>query len=242
MTTTADAAPSTLDLAAVIAALQRVPGVEAAGLASAGDVDERPISRNTPDGRDGSRPELRLDLETDADEGVVALAVGTLLRERFGVGVDGDHFRLIEHAARIEGTSGAPEVEELRVVTSSRTCRAVVSLRARGVVVQGDAESAATGPGVARAVAEATLHAVEELTEDRIIGSVDAVVLPDADNPAPRVEVVLLLDIEGVEHPASGGASVGIDSRQAIARAVLNAVAEHLTDHLTEHLTGHLTD
>jgi len=203
-------------------------------------------------GADGQR--ILLDLEPGVDAAVVAHAVGSVLRERFDVGISAEDAQLVYRCARIATQEGQPEVDELRVVTGADNgAHALVALRVGDGVVVGRSQSAATEAGVARAIAEATLYAVEEMTEDGVVGSVEGVVVPrpftsgEADGgddtgtltgtltgmltgTLPEVEVALLLDVAGHERAVSGRAAAGADVRQAVVRAVLAAVFDHLAE------------
>jgi len=210
-------------------------------------------------GADG--PRVLLDLEPGVDAAVVAHAVGSVLRERFDVGINAEDAQLVYRCARIATQEGQPEVDELRVVTGADAgAHALVALRVGEGVVVGRSQSAATEAGVARAVAEATLYAVEEMTEDGVVGSVEGVVVPRPSTTGgadggdtgtltgpvtgtltgtvtgtvtgtlPEVEVALLLDVAGHERAVSGRAAAGADVRQAVVRAVLAAVFDHLAE------------
>lgn len=242
MTTAGTAAGADLDsgglLHPVLQAVAQLAGVAAATWSSLEPDAEAA-------GADGQR--LLLDLEPGADAAVVAHAVGSVVRERFDVGISAEDAQLVYRCARIATQEGQPEVDELRVVTGAGTgAHALVALRVGDGVVVGRSQSAATEAGVARAVAEATLYAVEEMTEDGVVGSVEGVVVPrpsttgEADGGGaltgtltgtlPEVEVALLLDVAGHERAVSGRAAVGADVRQAVVRAVLAAVFEHLAE------------
>jgi len=81
-----------------------------------------------------------------------------------------------------------------------------------------------SGPADA-AVATALLLALEELTEDAVIGSVESIAFPDGGGTA---SVRLRLDIDGAEVEAEASVPVLGHRPQALARAVLAAVEPHL--------------
>lgn len=216
----------------VLQALRNVPGVRSADI-----------------GRDeaGGAGLLRLDLATDVDEVEVASTVGRLLRERFGLGVDAGQVQMVEAAADFAaapvprsadaGGNGSAatdvvQVTVMNVASAGRKVIVTIVLRRGEREYRGEAPGTTTSDGVFRAVAAATLHAVEELTEDAVIGR-----LEHLDITGGAVSVVLVLDVDGVEITACGVSPVHSDPRQAIVRAVLEAVQSHLPTHLPDCAT-----
>ena len=205
----------------VLIALRGVPGVRSADI---GDDDE------------GGAGLLRLDLAADVDEVEVAATVGRLLREQFGLGVDAGQVQMVEAAENfaagplIPSPSGEPDLaspDEIRVavmnVTSAgRKVVVTIVLRRHGRDFRGEAPGSTSSYGVYRAVAEATLHAIEELTEDAVIGRLETLEVGE------QVFVALVLDVEGVEITSSAQSEIDADPRQAVVRAVLAAVQPHL--------------
>ncbi len=205
----------------VLLALRSIPGVRSADI---GDDDS------------GGAGLLRLDLASDVDEVQVATSVGRMLRERFGLGVDAGQVQMVEAAADFAAGSAPPDapsgsepdggdvrVAVMNVTSAGRKVMVSIVLRRGERESRGEAPGTTSSHGVFRAVAEATLHAVEELTEDAVIGRVEH--LDVADSVA---SIALVLDIDGVEVAASGVSPVHSDPRQAIVRAVLAAVQPHL--------------
>lgn len=196
---------ATPDPASIVAALREVPGVADAGL--------------DPDGEAGEV--LRLDLMAGVDEADVALAAGRLLRERFGLGVDAAAVTLCEEVFDL-----APEVERLQVVRAGREATATVGMS--DPTGSGEASGPATGRGVLRAVAEATLAAA---AGSRRSGGgsprLEALELGDLDG-VRTVRVVVHRDgndgAAGLPVVAVGTCVVRQDPRQAVVRAVLAAV------------------
>ena len=96
--------------------------------------------------------------------------------------------------------------------------RVGMSLDGRSAPGSAEAESAA------EAVGAAILLALEELTEDAVIGTIDGVRV-DSDGIA---RVRLRLDVDGTEELAEAEAAVLRSAPQAVVRAVLTAVEPHL--------------
>jgi hypothetical protein len=211
--------PSTaVSIDEVLLALRSIPGIRSADI---GDDDA------------GGAGLLRLDLAADVDEVEVATSVGRLLRERFGLGVDAGQVQMVEAAADFAPAPGAVEggfdaqggvrVTVMNVTSAGRKVTVSIVLRRGERECRGEAPGTTTANGVNRAVAEATLHAIEELTEDAVIGRLEHLDVTDA-----LASVSLVLDVDGVELAVSAASPVQLDPRQAIVRAVLEAVQPHL--------------
>jgi hypothetical protein len=179
---------------------------------------------------------LRLDLLTDVDEVEVASSVGRLLRERFGLGVDAGQVQMVEAASDFAAPaprsadpsetlpgSHPVQVAVMNVTSAGRKVTVTIVLRRGEREFRGEAPGSATSNGVNRAVAAATLHAVEELTEDAVIGRLERLSVLEG-----VATVELVLDVDGVEISVSGTSAVHLDPRQAVVRAVLEAVQPHL--------------
>jgi hypothetical protein len=210
---------SAVSIDEVLVALRSIPGVRSADIG---------------DDKAGGAGLLRLDLAADVDEVEVASSVGRLLRERFGLGVDAGHVQMVEAAADFAAAPSDPSefdpaghadvrVSVMNVTSAGRKVIVTIVLRRGERECHGEASGTTTSNGVYRAVAEATLHAVEELTGDAVIGWVDHLQVADG-----AASVVLMLDVGGVEIAVSAVSPVHSDPRQAIVRAVLEAVAPHL--------------
>jgi hypothetical protein len=188
----------------VMLALRSVPGVAGADL----EPDET-----------GGPGLLRLDLAPDVDEVTVAAAVGRVLRERFGLQVDAGLVQLVENAGQVAVDVHQPAVEWMQLVSAGRHVTARVSLRRRERAAVGEARETATPAGVYVAVAAATLHAVEELTDDVVCGRVENATVTDG-----RARVELALETDGDDELVGAEAPVRRDPRQAVIRAVLAAL------------------
>lgn len=191
------------DPSTVVAALREVPGVADAGLDGAA----------TGDGV------LRLDLDPGVDEAEVALAAGRLLRERFGLSIDAGAVAILEEAYDV-----SPDVERLQVVRAGRRATVTVALGPQDRAASGEASGPATGQGVLKTVAEATLRAIAG-RDATAAASLDSLELT-GEGASRRVRVCLRREPGGGGLPEliAGAAVVRQDPRQAVIRAVLAAL------------------
>jgi hypothetical protein len=201
------------DYAEIVAALRAVPGVAEAEV--------------EPDAEGGGLGLLRLGLTPGVDEVQVATSVGRLLRERFGLGVDADQVQLIEDAAvpgvPPQANGRRPVISRMRLVSSGLEVTAHVSLAYRDASVSGEATGTATQTGVHRAVATATLHAVEQLIGERARFEVDQVDITATGHERTVLVAVTMVTGSGTDR-LTGSAAVREDVRQATIRAALDAV------------------
>jgi hypothetical protein len=160
---------------------------------------------------------LRVELVDGADEQAVGAVVDALLRDRFGVTSE----TVVEDEIGPMPADGRLGLERL-VLTSGGGARAEVLLGLDGRTAPG----AADADGAAEAIAAALLLALEELTEDAVIGTIDNV-REDSDGVA---RVRLRLDVDGAEVVATGEAAVVRSRVQAVVRALLVAIEPHLPD------------
>jgi hypothetical protein len=204
------------DYAEIVAALRAVPGVAEA------DVE--------PDEHGGGLGLLRLGLSPGVDEVQVASKVGRLLRERFGLGVDADQVQLIEDAENLEVPSQPghrPVISRMQLVSSGLDVSASVSLMFQGRVVRGEATGTATQTGVQRAVASASLHAVEQLIDSLARFELEHVEVTPSGRDRTALVTVTMVSGSGTDR-LTGSAIVREDARQAVIRAVLDAVNRRL--------------
>lgn len=103
--------------------------------------------------------------------------------------------------------------------------------------VTGSAHSVATEQGILRAVAEATLNALSELTGDRLVAGIDSVAASVAGDPPIASVVVSLLTDRGDE-ALLGSSLVRNDPDRAIMRATLDAVNRRVEPWLEVDLAG----
>lgn len=212
----------------IVAALREVPGVAEA------DVE--------PDGEGEGLGLLRLGLAPGVDEVEVASAVGRLLRERFGLGVDADRVQLVEDMQTelddpdIEADEDddddrfRPAIRRMHIISSGLQVAAEVTLSVGERTALGRAEGTATQSGVQRAVATATLRAVEDLLSGKARFELDLVELTSTGRERAVLVAVTMLSAGGSEK-LTGAAAVREDVRQAAIRATLDALnrrVEHM--------------
>jgi hypothetical protein len=204
------------DYAEIVAALRAVPGVAEADV--------------VPDDDGGGLGLLRLGLSPGVDEVQVASRVGRLLRERFGLGVDADQVQLIEDAETLDVSSQSghrPVISRMQLVSSGLDVSASVSLTFQGRVVRGESTGTATQSGVQRAVAAASLHAVEQLISSRARFELEHVEVTASGRDRTALVSVTMVSGAGTDR-LTGSAMVREDARQAVIRAVLDAVNRRL--------------
>jgi hypothetical protein len=214
--------------AEIAAALRAVPGVA--------DADVQPDDA-------GGLGLLRLGLVPGVDEVQVATDVGRLLRERFGIGVDAERVQLVEDAEaewhEDEGTEGdspngdstvarrRPAIQRMHLVSSGLDVTATVTLSYGGVASPGEATGTATQSGVHRAVALATLRAVEQLLAVPARFELEHIEVTPTGRDRTVVVTLTMLGRAGSER-LTGAAAVREDVRQAVIRATLDALNRRL--------------
>jgi hypothetical protein len=204
------------DISAIVAALRAVPGVADA------DVE--------PDDHDGPGV-LRLGLVPGVDEVQVATQVGKLLRERFGLGVDADRVQLVEDADVVaelpdhpdDDRAPRPAIQRMHLVSSGLDITATVTLSHGGRSCICEATGTATQSGVQRAVAIATIRAVEGLLDDKVRFELEHVEVAPTGRDRTALVAITMLSAAGGEK-LTGAAVVREDARQAVIRATLDAV------------------
>lgn len=213
----------------LVTALRGVPGVS--------DADVQ------PDGS-GGLGLLRLDLEPGVDEAAVAGSVGQILRDRFGLGVDAGHVQVVEDAVTIEtdGSPGTvpsqrlaarPSIARMHLVSSGLDVTAAVTLSSGGLSAIGEARGSASQSGVHRAVATATLRAVEELVEGTVRFELEHLEVTPMGTERTVLVSLTMLSSRGTER-LTGAAGVREDVRQAVIRATLDALNRRLEMLLSE--------
>ena len=206
------------DYREIVAALRDVPGVSEA------DVE--------PD-TDGGMGMLRLGLMPGVDEVEVATVVGRLLRERFGIGVDAERVQIVEDADLARPSTGQsvpkqrpaerPAISRMHLVSSGLDVTASVTLSSGGRNAIGEGRGNASQVGVQRAVANATLRAVEELLGDVARFELDHLEVSQLGSERTVLVALSMLSSRGTER-LTGAASVREDVRQAVIRATLDAL------------------
>ena len=214
----------------LVTALRAVPGVADASVDADGDLGT-----------------LRLDLAAGADEAVVASGVSALLRDRFGLGVDADRVQVVEDVVTPAGERQAepeapvvpdqrsahrPAIARMHLVSSGLDVTASVTLSSGVRTAVGEARGAASQSGVHRAVATATLRAVEELVDGLVRVELDHLEITPMGTERTVVVALSLLTAQGAER-LTGAAAVREDVRQAVIRATLDALNRRLEMLLT---------
>ena len=206
------------DYGEIVAALRAVPGVADA------DVE--------PDAEGGGMGLLRLGLAPGFDEVQVATSVGRLLRERFGLGVDAERVQLVEDAEVPDepvvsrngnGVQQRPAIQRMHLVSSGLDISASVTLGFDDRSAVGEAQGTATQSGVQKAVALATLRAVESLIDGKARFELDHLEVTQTGRDRTVVAGVTLVTPSGSER-LTGAAVVREDVRQAVIRATLDAL------------------
>jgi hypothetical protein len=215
---------SVTDFREIVAALRDVPGVS--------DADVEPDA-------DGGMGLLRLGLEAGVDEVAVATSVGRLLRERFGLGVDAERVQIVEDAevhppsavtdveVPHQRLAGRPAISRMHLVSSGLDVTATVTLTSEGRTAAGEARGSASQSGVQRAVAGATLRAVEELSGDIARFELDHLEVSHLGSDRMVIVALTMLSSRGTER-LTGAAAVREDVRQAVIRATLDALNRRL--------------
>ena len=203
----------------VVDALRAVPGVAAA------DVE--------PDD-EGGMGLLRLGLDPGVDEVEVATSVGRLLREQFGLGVDAERVQIVEDADLLceaevpsQRAGQRPAISRMHLVSSGLDVTATVTLSSRGRVATGEARGTASSSGVQRAVAHATLRAVEALLDGEVRFDLEHLEVNQLGSERTVLVTLSLLSARGTER-LTGAAGVREDVRQAVIRATLDALNRRL--------------
>ena len=205
------------DFREIVAALRDVPGVSEA------DVE--------PDGN-GGMGLLHLGLKPGVDEVEVATTVGKLLRDRFGIGVDADRVRIVEDTSvstlpapsvPVQRTAEWPAISRMHLVSSGLEVTVTVTLSAAGRSAVGEGRGSASQIGVQRAVANATLRAVEQLLDGVARFELDHLEVSQIGAERTVLAGVSMLSAQGSER-LTGAASVREDVRQAVIRATLDAL------------------
>lgn len=222
---------SVTDYREIVAALRDVPGVA--------DADVEPDA-------DGGMGLLRLGLQAGVDEVAVATSVGRLLRERFGLGVDAERVQIVEDAqvqppppaaepdveVPHQRVAGRPAISRMHLVSSGLDVTATVTLTSDGRTAAGESRASASPTGVQRAVASATLRAVEQLSGDIARFELDHLEITQLGSDRTVVVSLTMLSSRGTER-LTGAAAVREDVRQAVIRATLDALNRRLETLLT---------
>ena len=199
------------NLNAIAAALRLLPGVAAASV--------------EPDASGGVDC-LRLALASDTDPHAVAQAASRLVHERFGTLLHRDQVQIVPAApepAIPAQRATRPAIVRTDLVTTGHSFNATVMLSAHSREVTGYARGATTGPGMQRAVAQATLQAVERLVGNGARLELDYVDVAQGGRDRTVLVSLTLVSDRGAER-LSGSAVVRDDESRAVVRATLDGV------------------
>ncbi len=223
----------------MVAALRALPGVA--------DAELEPEL-----GDPGGLGALRVRLLPGADEVDVARAADRLLRTHFAMAVDAERVHLVEddgaglrgrHAAKLPPVPPpapvqlpAPDVglasprvaiERLQLSTTGLLTTVTIRLSRHGVQTAGVADGTTNATGVHRAVALATLRAVQSIVKAPCRFEIEHVEIATTGSLRTAVVVVTMVTELGGER-LSGASVVREDTRQAVVRATLAAVNRRL--------------
>ncbi|MEX2549948.1 MAG: hypothetical protein WD638_06965 [Nitriliruptoraceae bacterium] len=161
-----------------------------------------------------------------------------------------DPIRLIEEqpASQVEAAVAEPQayrenvhravIRQLDTQRDEHDVRVTVSLEQAGRVAQGTALAIPTSRGVLRAVAEATVSALVELSSTRILVGIDRVEITPVGDP-PTATVVLSLIADRGEETLLGASLVrGGDTEHAVMRATLDALNRRFEPLLVAAVVG----
>ena len=130
-------------------------------------------------------------------------------------------------------SSRRPSISKVHLVSSGLDVTASVTLASGTRTVVGEARGLASQSGVHRAVAAATLRAVEELVGGAVRIELEHLEITAMGSERTVVVTLTLLTHNGSE-PLTGAAGVRDDVRQAVIRATLDALNRRLELLLTE--------
>jgi hypothetical protein len=166
-----------------------------------------------------------------------------LLRERFGIGVDADRVQLVEDAEAEmplpepeypdDATNGEhpgrrrPAIHRMHLVSSGLDVTATVTLAYGGRTTPGEATGTATQSGVHRAVALATLSAVEQMLPVPARFELEHIGVAPTGQDRTVIVRLTMVGESGTER-LTGAAAVREDVRQAVIRATLDALNRRL--------------
>lgn len=194
----------------VAAALRTLPGVDAASV--------------EPDASGGVDC-LRLEISSGADPQTVAQSAGLLMYERFNTLLHRDQVLVVDELrdGALPAQRRRPGIVRTDLVMSGVDFKATVVLSSRSGAVSGYARGATTAPGMQRAVAQATLKAVERLVGEGARLELDDVDVAQRGHGRTVLVSLTLISDRGAEH-LSGSAVVRGDENGAVVRATLDGV------------------
>jgi hypothetical protein len=129
--------------------------------------------------------------------------------------------------------SARPAIAKIHLLSEGLDVTASVTLASSGRTAVGEAKGVASQSGVHRAVATATLRAVEQLVGGAVRVELEHLEVATMGHERTVVVLLTLLTERGSE-PLTGAAAVRDDVRQAVIRATLDALNRRLELLLTE--------
>ena len=144
-----------------------------------------------------------------------------------------------EEAAALERPRECPRaaIRHLDTRIDVSDVRVTATLAHAGRYVTGEASSVPTRKGILRAVAEATVSALRQLTGDRLVVGVDSVIASIAGEP-PMATVLVGVVTEAGEETLLGSSLVRQDPERAVMRATLDALNRRVEPWLEFDLAG----
>lgn len=241
----------------VVAALREVPGVAEADVQPDGEgglgvlrlgldpgVDEVEVATRVGRllrerfnlGIDAERVEIIEDADLASDLFVAEdadLAADTVVAEDADLGADTFVAEREPSIVKLVPAQLArPTIHRMHLVSSGLEVTATVSLASGNRVLAGEARGAASPSGVQRAVAQATLRAVEELLDGAVRFELDHLDVSAVGSDRTVVVSVTMVSERGAER-LTGAAAVREDVRQAVIRGTLDALNRRLEALLT---------
>ena len=129
----------------------------------------------------------------------------------------------VDELSQVRRTSRRAAIRHLDTHVDVSDVQVAATLTHAGRTVTGRAQSVPTEQGILRAVAEATVHALRELTGDRLVVSIDAVAVSVSGQPPTATVIVGLVTDQG-EESLLGTSLVRSDPQRAVMRATLDAL------------------
>ncbi|TVR33617.1 MAG: hypothetical protein EA388_10505 [Nitriliruptor sp.] len=215
---------------------------EAADTAAADTVaataDGRPDER--PDATAAADPEPADTVAATADGRPDATAADTLDDAHDAVPADeapGANLTVVADAHRDRGDGVRARIRHLDTRVDISDVQVTATLGFGDREVTGAARAVATEQGILRAVAEATLTALSELTGERLVAGIDSVAASVSGEP-PIATVIVSLVTERGDEALLGSSLVRKDPQRAVMRATLDALNRRVEPWLEVEIAG----
>jgi hypothetical protein len=215
---TAAGEPTAAELAETRERLSAAASAASAALAAAEDV-EAPVAAAA-----AVLIHASLDDHPDDDESVAASAAGPGARPADAAApTEGDPVPARTSVPGDGRSRGRAVIRHLDTQRDEVDVRVTATLELGGSVGHGRAVTVPTTSGVFRAIAEATVAALRELTGEQLLAGIDRITLHPTSEPSMVTVVVTLLTDRG-EETLLGGSIVRGDPDRAVMRATLDAL------------------